>query len=156
MYLTTVAWLISMPSLRLSVNPRRAPQRVGGVHLPNQITSLAIHRRPSCSRTPAPKEAEALTVPLDDRCRLNQHHRIHTPRIRRWRVCYSTPCSDFSAWPQVSEGSRVTSPRREISRIGPNMSVSRPLRCPHYCGNPRTRANFAGFSEDHRLCGGGS
>src|SRR5216683_240837 len=55
----------------LSVNPRRAPQRVGGVHLPNLITSLAIHRRPSCSRTPAPKEAEALTVPLDDCGRLD-------------------------------------------------------------------------------------
>jgi hypothetical protein len=62
----------------LSVNPGRAPERVGGVHLPNQITSLAIHRRPSCSRTPAPKEVEALTVPLDDCGRLDQHHRIHT------------------------------------------------------------------------------
>ena len=40
---------------------------------------------------------------------------------------------------------RVTSQRREIRRIGPNRTVSRPLRCPHDRGNPRTRANFAGF-----------
>jgi hypothetical protein len=53
---------------KFAVDPRRAPEWVGGVHLPNQITSLAIHRRPSGSRAPAPKQAEALTVPLNDRC----------------------------------------------------------------------------------------
>jgi hypothetical protein len=36
-----------------AVDPRRAPERVGGVHLPSQITSLAINRRPYGSRTPA-------------------------------------------------------------------------------------------------------
>ena len=37
----------------------------------------------------------------------------------------------------IGEGARVISPRREIRRIGPNRSVSRPLRCPRDCGNPR-------------------
>jgi hypothetical protein len=63
---------------KFAVDPKRPPERVSGVHLPNQITSFAIQRRPSGSRAPAPEQMEALTVPLNDRCRLDQHHRsIH-------------------------------------------------------------------------------
>jgi hypothetical protein len=46
----------------LPVNARRPRGGLAAFILPNKITSLATHRRPSCSRTPAPKEAEALTA----------------------------------------------------------------------------------------------
>jgi len=50
----------------------------------------------------------------------------------------------------IGEGARVTSQRREIGRIGPNRSVSRPLRCPRDRGKPRTRANLADFASECR------
>src|ERR1039458_4942286 len=55
---------------QLTVDPGRAPERVGAAHLPDQIPNLAIHCWPSGSRTPSPKQAEALAVPLDDGGRL--------------------------------------------------------------------------------------
>jgi len=69
--------------LSLSSSPwiRGASQeRVGAAHLPNQIANLAIHRRPSASRTRTPKQTEALTARLDDGGRLDQHHRLQTAR----------------------------------------------------------------------------
>jgi hypothetical protein len=65
---------------QFAVDTRRSPERVGGVHLPNQIPNLAIHRRPSRSRAPAPKQAKTLTMPLDNGGRLDQHHRVQTAR----------------------------------------------------------------------------
>ncbi len=69
-----------MPLEQLAVDPGGTPERIGVAHLPNQITSLAICRRPPGSRTPAPKQAKALTVPLDNGGRLDQHHRVQTAR----------------------------------------------------------------------------
>jgi hypothetical protein len=44
MYSATVAWLTLMPSFkRLAVDAGRAPQGVGAVHLPDQITNFAIY-----------------------------------------------------------------------------------------------------------------
>jgi hypothetical protein len=46
----------------------------------------------------------------------------------------------------IGEGARVTSPRREIRRMGPKQAHTIALRCPddpHNCGKPRTRANFS-------------
>jgi hypothetical protein len=51
---------------------------------------------------------------------------------------------------RIGEGARVTSPRREIRRIGPKQFHRIALRCPHDCGKPRTRANFAGLSREYR------
>ena len=63
---------------QLTVDPGRAPERVGAAHLPDQIPNLAIHCWPSGSRTPSQKQAEALAVPLDDGGRLDQHHHLQT------------------------------------------------------------------------------
>src|ERR1035437_2731364 len=65
---------------QLTVYPGRTPERVGTAHLADQIPNLAIHCWPSGSRTPSPKQAEALTVPLDDGGRLDQHHHLQTAR----------------------------------------------------------------------------
>jgi hypothetical protein len=46
----------------------------------------------------------------------------------------------------ISEGARVTPRRREIRRMGPKQAHMLALRCPYACTNPRTRANFPGFS----------
>jgi len=51
---------------------------------------------------------------------------------------------------RIGEGVRVTSPQREIRRIGPNRTISSVLRCPHDCEKPRTRANFARSSGESR------
>jgi hypothetical protein len=40
--------------------------------------------------------------------------------------------------------------RREIRRMSPKQAHTVALRCPHDCGKPRTRANFAGFSRGAR------
>src|SRR5208283_4717491 len=63
---------------QFAVDPECAPERVGAAHLPDQIPNLAIHCWPSGSRTPSPKQAEALVVPLDDGGRLDQHHHLQT------------------------------------------------------------------------------
>src|ERR1700683_3048903 len=65
---------------QLAMDPGRTPERGGAAHLPNQIANFAIHRRPPGSRTPAPKQAEALTMPVDDGGRPDQHHRLQTAR----------------------------------------------------------------------------
>jgi hypothetical protein len=88
---------------QFAVDPRRAPERVGAAHLPNQVTNLALHRRPPGSRAPTPKEAEAPTVPLNHRCRLDQHHRLQT------------------AWPQSVE----QDPEQAVEREQPE--PTRPL-----------------------------
>jgi len=67
---------------KLTVDPRRTPERIGAAHLPNKIANLAMHRRPPGSRAPAPKQAEALTMPLDDGGRLDQHHHLQTTRLQ--------------------------------------------------------------------------
>src|SRR5208282_991039 len=50
------------------------------IHLPNQITSLAIHWRPPSSRTPTPIEPEVFAVPSDYGRWLDQNHRLHASR----------------------------------------------------------------------------
>jgi hypothetical protein len=50
--------------------------------------------------------------------------------------------TDLLALSGIGEGARVTSPRREIRRMGPKTGRPIALRCPHNCGKPRTRANF--------------
>jgi hypothetical protein len=51
----------------------------------------------------------------------------------------------------ISEGARVTSPRREIRRIRPNRSFTFALRCPRNCEGSRARVPiFAGFSRECR------
>jgi len=65
---------------QLTVDPGCTPEWVGAAHLPNQIANLAIHCRPSRSRAPTPKQAKSLTVPLDHRRRLDQHHHFQTAR----------------------------------------------------------------------------
>ena len=63
---------------QLAMDPRCTPERIGVAHLSNQITNLAIHRRPPGSGAPTPKERESLTVPLDDGGWLDQHHHFQT------------------------------------------------------------------------------
>jgi hypothetical protein len=63
---------------QFAMDPRRTPKRVGDVHLPNQVSNLASYWR--ASRTPAPEQAKALAVPLDDCGWLDQHHRVQTAR----------------------------------------------------------------------------
>src|ERR1035437_4344910 len=63
---------------QLTVDPARAPERVGTAHLLDQIPNLAIRCWPSGSRTPSPKQTESLPVPLDDGGRLDQHHHLQT------------------------------------------------------------------------------
>src|ERR1035437_243210 len=75
-YLATVAWLISMPSLRSSPWIRGAPQSGLALlicRIRSRISRSTVGR-PSGSRTPSPKQAEALAVPLDDGGRLDQPH----------------------------------------------------------------------------------
>jgi hypothetical protein len=43
MYLATVAWLISIPSLSSSQWIRGAPERIGAAHLTNQLANFVIH-----------------------------------------------------------------------------------------------------------------
>src|SRR5262245_3308324 len=74
----TAAWLISIPSLSSSpVNARRTPQRVGVTHAADQITDFWTDPGPSrTTGSPAPIELEALAMPLDHGCGLDQHHRV--------------------------------------------------------------------------------
>ena len=65
---------------KLAMDPGRTPERIGSAHPPNEIANLAIHRRPPGSRTPTPKQAVALTMPLEDGGRLDQHHCLQTAR----------------------------------------------------------------------------
>ena len=62
------------------MDPGHSPERVGGVHLPNQITSLAIHSRPPSSRTPTQIEPEAFAVLSDYGRWLDQDHRLQATR----------------------------------------------------------------------------
>jgi len=56
------------------VNPRCPPQGVGLVHVPNEITSVCHHFRPSrkVSRFPGPMPGKSSAVPAQDRVGLNQ------------------------------------------------------------------------------------
>src|ERR1022692_2847509 len=65
--------------------------------------SAIRHTQPPGSRTPTPKQAEALTVPLDHCCWLDQHHHLQT------------------AWPQSVE----PDPEQAIDREQPE--PTRPL-----------------------------
>jgi hypothetical protein len=88
---------------KFAVGPRRAPERVCYAHLPNQFTNFSMYQWSSGSRAPAPKEAEALSVPLNHRCWLDQHHRLQT------------------AWPQSVE----QDPEQAVDREQPE--PTRPL-----------------------------
>ena len=60
-----------------------APERVGLTHLADQSSDLAIDARPTetaGSRSPPPVEPEARSMPLDDSCRLHQHHDLKALR----------------------------------------------------------------------------
>ncbi len=60
-----------------------APERVGLTHLADQSPDLAIDARPTetaGSRSPPPVEPEAHSMPLDDSCRLHQHHDLEALR----------------------------------------------------------------------------
>src|ERR1700730_15421681 len=69
-----------MPSLSSSPWIRGAPQS-GLALLICRIRSRILRStdgRPSGSRAPTPKQARSLTVPLDHRCRIDQHHQLQT------------------------------------------------------------------------------
>jgi hypothetical protein len=105
------------------------------------------------AETRAYKDAEAFPWSLcfytdaAFRCRALSRQFAPWPYLRRATIEWRNGVA-FGAG--IGEGARVISPRREIRRIGPNRSVSRPLRCPHDRGNPRTRANFAGSARERR------
>src|ERR1700738_4645137 len=80
MYLATVAADFDAELEELTMDAGRSPERVGGVHLPNQFTNLAIYRWSSGPRAPTPIAPKSLTVPLDHRCRLDQDHHLQTAR----------------------------------------------------------------------------
>src|SRR6266481_9492257 len=59
------------------------PERVGLTHLADQSPDLAIDTWPTetaGSRSPPPVEPEAHSMPLDDSCRLHQHHDLEATR----------------------------------------------------------------------------
>jgi hypothetical protein len=69
MYLATLVWPISMPSLKqLAMDPRRSPQRIGNAHLADQ-----------------PSYFDA-TVGRPERDRDFQRQYSLNPRCRRWML----------------------------------------------------------------------
>src|SRR5881628_926040 len=48
-----------------TVDPRRAPERIGAADPPNQISELRPDRRPTASASTLPRPPEPLPVPAD-------------------------------------------------------------------------------------------
>jgi hypothetical protein len=67
---------------RSSMDPRRAPQRIGNAHLADQLADLQRHNRPatSASRLPAPIRPETRAMPANNGIRLNDRQRIANSR----------------------------------------------------------------------------
>jgi hypothetical protein len=67
----------------LTMDAWRALERIGFIHLADQISDLAIDAGPTetaGSRSPPPVEPEARSMLLDDSCRLHQHHDLEALR----------------------------------------------------------------------------
>src|SRR5215471_11513515 len=75
-YLATLVWPISMPSLRSSPWIRGAP--VGDAHLSDQPANFQQHSRSAAAvpRFPAPIRSETGTVPTDDGIGLHDRQRL--------------------------------------------------------------------------------
>src|ERR1039458_5307989 len=63
---------------QFSMDPRRAPLRIGNAHLADQPADLQRHNRPAtkASRLPAPIRPEPRTMPADNGVRLNDRQNI--------------------------------------------------------------------------------
>ena len=63
---------------QLSMDPRRAPQRIGNAHLADQPADLQRHSRPATtmSRLPAPIRSKPRPMPANNGIRLNDRQRI--------------------------------------------------------------------------------
>ena len=81
-YLATLVWPISIPSLRSSPYSRRSPQRIGEAHLADQPANFQRHRwsAAAASRFPAPIRSEARAVPSYNGVRLNDRKRTTSLR----------------------------------------------------------------------------
>src|SRR5215471_14675412 len=78
-YLATLVWPISMPSLeKLSMDSRRSPQRVGDAHLADQPANFQRYSWSAAAvpRFPAPIRSETGTVPTDDGIGLHDRQRL--------------------------------------------------------------------------------
>ena len=67
---------------QFSMDPRRAPQRIGNAHLADQPADLQRHNRPAttASRLPAPIRPETRAMPADNGVRLNDRQSIANSR----------------------------------------------------------------------------
>ncbi len=67
---------------QFSMDPRRAPQRIGNAYLADQPTDLQRHSRPAgtASRPPAPIEPKTDAMPADNGVRLNYRQCITNSR----------------------------------------------------------------------------
>src|ERR1039457_6522475 len=67
---------------QLSMDPRRAPQRIGNAHLADQPADLRRHSRPAttASRLPAPIRPKTRAMPADNGVRLNDRQSIANSR----------------------------------------------------------------------------
>src|ERR1019366_9464995 len=67
----------------LTMDAWRALERIGFIHLADQISDLPIDAGPTetaGSRSPPPVEPGARSMLLDDSCRLHQHHDLEALR----------------------------------------------------------------------------
>src|SRR5258705_13696048 len=74
-YLATLDWATSNPSLRVLLDARRAPERIFDTHPPDQRAQVRLDLRPLSrrARLPAPIMAKACPMPMPEPLGADDH-----------------------------------------------------------------------------------